>query len=710
MEPMTSSATTGRRHRPRGQVLVIFAGALFLLMMMAAIVIDVSWYWVNSLRVQRAADAAALAGAVMLPNDPSTAYTLARDEAKRNGYVPGAVAGGNIVITPLQDGGNPRRLDVTISAPVGTFFMKVIGIPFINVTRTAKAEFTLPVPMGSPQNYYGVGILNVPTVTSRATGWRIRNNEVGNWTNAMQADSTISNSSSQWAASPTGNSPQQQWTEFGLENGANAVPNDASLEVLGIEVRSRAFLQGSGNSTSGCQMSVQLSWNNGNSWTTAEAQNNLPTSPPPTTPVSATVPYNVNLGSNADDWNHTWSYDDLTSTGSSSFRVRVTFNNQAGNCSNSRTLAIDTLEVQVSWRVTGPPTPQPVKDPYNAGVLAPQKFWGAMQSQGAPSVQGDAFMTGYETRKSTTNSEYHPLQGYGGSSQEYYDYGVELPGGGGEVWIYDPGFCDTGLYGSGNNVTNQGTGESWTVGGSNGADPARPVSAQYVLYDTNGTPYEYGDDPVKASSGSTFRRMMLSDPNLSGGSGGSYPGVSSCAGLAWHDNWWRLASGLPAGTYRLHTTSRIYNPFVTPKTIDGSDDQTDSTGLNAFAIWVNSSSGKPRVYGLGAMEAYFPLPGNQTSVFYLAQIDKVHAGKWVDIDLWDPGDTGSLSATLQDPGSRWGQRVDPAVLLERLDRDGPAVELHVWSDHQQSDAEHRDEQRQRRHLQRPMAADLLQAR
>jgi hypothetical protein len=38
------------------------------------------------------------------------------------------------------------------------------------------------------------------------------------------------------------------------------------------------------------------------------------------------------------------------------------------------------------------------------------------------------------------------------------------------------------------------------------------------------------------------------------------------------------------------------------------------------------------------MEAYFPLPPNSVSQFYLAQIEAVHANKWVDITLWDPGD------------------------------------------------------------------------
>ena len=35
------------------------------------------------------------------------------------------------------------------------------------------------------------------------------------------------------------------------------------------------------------------------------------------------------------------------------------------------------------------------------------------------------------------------------------------------------------------------------------------------------------------------------------------------------------------------------------------------------------------------------------SEFYLAQIDAVHAGKSVEIKLWDPGDTNPLRAELQ---------------------------------------------------------------
>jgi hypothetical protein len=47
------------------------------------------------------------------------------------------------------------------------------------------------------------------------------------------------------------------------------------------------------------------------------------------------------------------------------------------------------------------------------------------------------------------------------------------------------------------------------------------------------------------------------------------------------------------------------------------------------------------------MEAFTPLVGGQSAQFYLAQIDPVHEGKSLEIRLWDPGDTGNLSAQLR---------------------------------------------------------------
>ncbi len=74
------------RQAPRGQVLIIFSGIFVILLLMSALVIDLAWLWNNSLRIQRTADAAALAGVVFLPGDATSGYNAADQEATRNGY------------------------------------------------------------------------------------------------------------------------------------------------------------------------------------------------------------------------------------------------------------------------------------------------------------------------------------------------------------------------------------------------------------------------------------------------------------------------------------------------------------------------------------------------------------------------------------------------------------------------------------------------
>lgn len=155
----------GRRRAADGQVVVLFVLSIFVLLGICALVIDVSWYWANTLRVQRAADAAALAGVVDLPGNVPGAAAAAATAAGQNGYTgltssckadgktPSSVPG----ICATKDLSNDRQLDVTLSEPVSTYFMRIFGINSITATRSSKALFVLPVPMGSPLNYYGVG-------------------------------------------------------------------------------------------------------------------------------------------------------------------------------------------------------------------------------------------------------------------------------------------------------------------------------------------------------------------------------------------------------------------------------------------------------------------------------------------------------------------------------------------------------------------------
>ena len=144
--PGEVSAQEPSRLRQSGQVLALFVLSMVVLTGMVAVVVDISWFWSNSLRVQRAADAAALAGAIYLPGSPGTAYSVARAEATKNGYT----GGSGTTITPTQDPTNPRRLNVRISTPVKTFFAQIFGMSQITVTETARAEYTLAGADGQP--------------------------------------------------------------------------------------------------------------------------------------------------------------------------------------------------------------------------------------------------------------------------------------------------------------------------------------------------------------------------------------------------------------------------------------------------------------------------------------------------------------------------------------------------------------------------------
>ena len=160
--PAAMNPSTDMRLRQRGQVLVIFVSSLMLMLSMCAIVVDISWYWANTLRLQRAADAAALSGVVDLPGDIDSARIDAANAAGQNGFSLTSSCDGNnnptanpgICVYP--DPNNDRQLDVSMDTPVTTFFMRLIGIRTVTAARWAKAQWELPVPMGTPLSYYGI--------------------------------------------------------------------------------------------------------------------------------------------------------------------------------------------------------------------------------------------------------------------------------------------------------------------------------------------------------------------------------------------------------------------------------------------------------------------------------------------------------------------------------------------------------------------------
>lgn len=139
----------------RGAALALVGSALVLLMGMAAFGTDLAWFYLNSSRIQRAADAAALGGVVHLPTDEATAKSNAQSVAVQNGYTDGE----NATVIPEVDSDDPNlgttELRVTIRADVPTFFLKVFGWNSQTITQTGTAEYFPPLPLGSPEDQFG---------------------------------------------------------------------------------------------------------------------------------------------------------------------------------------------------------------------------------------------------------------------------------------------------------------------------------------------------------------------------------------------------------------------------------------------------------------------------------------------------------------------------------------------------------------------------
>jgi Flp pilus assembly protein TadG len=116
----------------KGQVAVIFTIALPVLVGVLAMCCDMTVNYLNWQAMQKAADAAVLAGANYLPSDPATAISTANDWATRNG-----MASGEILSTTVA----PDDLSITMTAKrnVPAYFARIFGTTTTPVQVAATA-------------------------------------------------------------------------------------------------------------------------------------------------------------------------------------------------------------------------------------------------------------------------------------------------------------------------------------------------------------------------------------------------------------------------------------------------------------------------------------------------------------------------------------------------------------------------------------------
>src|SRR5690606_24526975 len=114
---MTSrSHSTHPRTSDRGAALPFVAGVLAALLGLAALAVDLGWIYLNAPRLQRAADAAALAGVVHLPAFPNRVEADAIAGATANGFEPGEGAN-TLSWRAVSD----NKLEVTLTSEAPSF-------------------------------------------------------------------------------------------------------------------------------------------------------------------------------------------------------------------------------------------------------------------------------------------------------------------------------------------------------------------------------------------------------------------------------------------------------------------------------------------------------------------------------------------------------------------------------------------------------------
>jgi Flp pilus assembly protein TadG len=127
------------RRDQRGQSVVYFVVFATVLVGMVAAVLDVgSWYRAHR-HAQATADAAALAGAQGLPDEPSTARQLALDYAGKNG---GGLEPSDISITSSKNANDTVQVKVHRNAP--GVFAKIFGITSVSINAKAAARAFVP--------------------------------------------------------------------------------------------------------------------------------------------------------------------------------------------------------------------------------------------------------------------------------------------------------------------------------------------------------------------------------------------------------------------------------------------------------------------------------------------------------------------------------------------------------------------------------------
>lgn len=160
--------------RRKGQTLIIFALSVTVLLGIAGLVIDVARAYDLYARMQRAADAGAIAGVLYVPKhynsartpgDGQSAVSRATAEILKDGFGTAAapVPATNPCPTPYssveiavcQVPNESNDLEVIITERLDVTLLGELGVTPITLQAHSQAEYMVPIQIGSRENYFG---------------------------------------------------------------------------------------------------------------------------------------------------------------------------------------------------------------------------------------------------------------------------------------------------------------------------------------------------------------------------------------------------------------------------------------------------------------------------------------------------------------------------------------------------------------------------
>lgn len=144
--PVFAPIGTWPRRDANGQILVVFALSLMVLISMTGLALDGGSTFSQRRDQQTAADLAALAGAndYLINHDRDLAIGRAETIAASNGFITDVPSGGGTSVSVTVDTTNGVAVSVAIGKPHQNSFLAIVGMPTWQVTTTATAQAGFP--------------------------------------------------------------------------------------------------------------------------------------------------------------------------------------------------------------------------------------------------------------------------------------------------------------------------------------------------------------------------------------------------------------------------------------------------------------------------------------------------------------------------------------------------------------------------------------